>query len=67
MRSPHKTDRRITNIDITPQGINFLVESRKVVENVIKNNISHLNMAEYNALNESLKTIKSLVFKINCE
>ncbi len=67
MRSAHKTDRRITNIDITPQGINFLVESRKVVENVIKNNISHLNMAEYKALNESLETIKSLVFKINCE
>ncbi len=67
IRSPHKTDRRITNIDITPQGINFLTESRKLVENVIRNNISHLNRTEYQALNDSLETIKSLVFKINCE
>jgi DNA-binding MarR family transcriptional regulator len=67
VRSPHETDRRITNIDITPQGIHFLMESRKVVEKVIKNNISHLSSEEYKALNNSLETIKSLVFKINCE
>ncbi|MDP3035808.1 MAG: MarR family transcriptional regulator [Methanobacteriaceae archaeon] len=67
IRSPHDTDRRITNIDITPEGIQFLIESRKIVEKIIRNNISHLNKDEYNSLNDSLKTIKSLVFKINCE
>ena len=67
IRSSHETDRRITNIDITPEGIQFLVESRKIVEKIISNNISNLNQDEYNSLNDSLKTIKSLVFKINCE
>jgi len=67
IRSPHETDRRITNIEITPQGIHFLMESRKVVEKVIKNNISNLSFEENKALKNSLETIKSLVFKINCK
>jgi DNA-binding MarR family transcriptional regulator len=67
IRSPHKTDRRITNIDITHEGSQFLMESRRIVEKIIENNISHLNQEEYQALNDSLETIKNLVFKIKCE
>lgn len=66
-RSPHETDRRITNIDITPQGIDFLMESREMVEKIIGKNISHLDEDGYLALNEALETIKSLVLKMECE
>lgn len=66
-RSQHETDRRITNIDITPQGIEFLMESREIVEKIIEKNISHLDEEEYLALNEALETIKSLVLKMECE
>jgi DNA-binding MarR family transcriptional regulator len=66
-RSAHKTDRRVTNIDITTPGTHFLMESRKIVEKIIDNNISNLNSEEYRALANSLDTIRNLVFKIKCE
>lgn len=65
-RSPHESDRRITNISITPEGEKFLKDSRKSVEKIIEKNLSTLSETEYRELKVSLESIKKMVMKIDC-
>ena len=63
-RSRSDKDRRVINVEITEEGIKFLFEARKVVEENIKENLSCLDESEIETLNESLENIKKLTLKI---
>jgi DNA-binding MarR family transcriptional regulator len=63
-RSRSDKDRRIVNVEITEEGKKFLLESRKVVDKNIKENLKNLDENELRILNESLENIKKLTMKI---
>jgi DNA-binding MarR family transcriptional regulator len=63
-RSRSEKDRRIVNIGISKEGRKFLLDAREVVEENIKENLKNLDENDLDILNESLETIRKLIFKI---
>ena len=64
-RSRSDKDRRIVNVEITEEGKKFLLESRKVVDENIKENLKNFDENELKTLSESLESIRKLSLKIN--
>ncbi len=63
-RLPNKEDRRVIKISITHEGSNYIKESRKWVNNNIKNNLSPLNQEELQQMYKCIDNIKNKVLMI---
>ena len=63
-RIPDKEDRRIIRIVLTPEGQNFINNSRKTVKEGMNQLLSPLSMEEIEELKKSVTNIKNVVLKI---
>lgn len=63
-RIPDETDRRVINIGITQQGLDYIKESRKWVTNNIRDTLKVLNNDELVKMYSCIETIKSKILMI---
>jgi DNA-binding MarR family transcriptional regulator len=63
-RIPDETDRRVINIGITQEGLNYIKESRAWVKNNIKETLKALNNEELVLMYSCIETIKSKILMI---
>lgn len=63
-RLPDEKDRRIIRIKLTPKGKDFIKDSRVLVEENMRENLSSLNAEELDELYKAIKTVKSTLMKI---
>ncbi|UCC15928.1 MAG: MarR family transcriptional regulator [Dehalococcoidales bacterium] len=63
-RQPDNRDRRIINISLTQQGISLLEEHKHTVEGAVREILSFLSDEEVEALSESLRTLWSILGKL---
>ena len=63
-RLPDEKDRRITRIKLTLKGKDFIKDSRVLVEENMRENLSSLNAEELEELYKAIKTVKSTLMKI---
>ncbi len=66
-RKPDKKDRRIIRIELTPEGRNFIRNSKKTVKESMTQILSPLTYEEIEELKKSISTIKKIVLKIQDE
>ena len=64
-RQPDKIDRRIINIMITSKGCSFMDESRKMLKENIKKNLSSLSNSDVQLLASSLENIRKVLLKLD--
>jgi DNA-binding MarR family transcriptional regulator len=64
-RQPDKADRRIINIMITGKGCSFMGESRKMLKENIKKNLSSLSSEDVRLLASSLENIRKVLLKLD--
>jgi DNA-binding MarR family transcriptional regulator len=63
-RIPDKEDRRIIRIVLTPDGRNFIKNSKQTVKESMNQLLSPLTFEEVEELKKSIGTIKNVVLKI---
>jgi DNA-binding MarR family transcriptional regulator len=63
-RIPDKEDRRIIRIVLTPDGRNFIKNSKQTVKESMNQLLSPLTFEEVEELKKSIATIKNVVLKI---
>ena len=63
-RIPDDKDRRIIRIVLTPEGLNFIKNSRNTVKEGMNQLLSPLSIEELEELKKSITTIKNVVLKI---
>lgn len=64
-RVPDERDRRIIRVRITDKGLGFIKESREIINEIIKYNLSPLNESELEELNGCLRKIRGFMHKID--
>jgi len=64
-RQPDKKDRRIINIIITKKGCAFLHNSRKMLKENLKKNLSSLSSSDCELLANSLENIRKILLKLD--
>lgn len=63
-RQLDKTDRRMINISLTPQGNSLLEEHKHIVEEAIKEKMSFLSERELEELSDSLRKLWDILGKL---
>ena len=63
-RIPDNTDRRVIKIEITQEGLNYIKESRKWVNNNIRENLSSLSPEELLEMYSCIEKIKTKILMI---
>jgi DNA-binding MarR family transcriptional regulator len=66
-RMPDKNDRRIINIKLTKQGLEFIEKNKKVIRDHIKQMLSTLTEKELEGFSESLQNVRDILAKISVE
>ncbi len=64
-RQPDKKDRRIINIIITKKGCSFLHNSRKMLKENIRKNLSLLSSSDCELLAVSLENVRKVLLKLD--
>ena len=64
-RQPDKNDRRIINITITKKGCAYLQNSKKILKESIKKNLSELSDSDVKLLADSLENIRKTLSKLD--
>ena len=64
-RQPDDKDRRIINIIITKKGCTFLHNSRKMLKENLKKNLSSLSSSDCELLANSLENIRKVLLKLD--
>ena len=59
-----ESDRRATNIALTPQGINLLEEHKQIIENAVSEAMSSLTDEELEDLFGSLRKLRDILIKL---
>lgn len=63
-RIPDNNDRRVIKVEITPEGLNYIKESRKWVNNNIRENLSSMSPDDLLEMYNCLEKIKTKILLI---
>lgn len=63
-RRPDEADRRVINVAVTAQGLQFLQESKRRAKGALRESISHLGDDDLDELFRSFETIKRILSKL---
>ena len=64
IRSSDAKDRRVTNLELTDAGINYVAEKRRLTKERLVRELENMDDAEIEALHRSFETIERIYLKI---